>query len=115
MVGGHTGRAVRVGGSQIHPATVHWSRGWIRVLGPLDATASAGVLDIAVRPDSPARVTIAAVGADPAALGPTRWGLPGLSVTVTSDAPPTVAPHATEDGVGVEFGPGRLRLEVAAA
>jgi hypothetical protein len=115
MLGGHTGPAVRVGGQQIHPATVHWTGGWIRARGPLDAVARAGVLGINVRPEGPARVTIHATGTDPAAVGPSRWDLPGLAVTVTSDAPPTVAPHATEEGVVTEYPAGRVRLEMAAA
>jgi len=115
MIGGHTGQAVRVGGSQIHPATVHWNGGWIRVLGPVDATARPGTLEITVRPDGAARVTVAAAGIDPSAVGPTRWDPPGLSLTVAGDAPLAIAPHATEEGVAAEYGPGRLRLEVAAA
>jgi hypothetical protein len=114
MLGGHSGPAVRVGGQQIHPATVHWESGWIRVRGPLDAVARAGALEFNVRPEGPARVTIRAAGTDPATVGPTRWELPGLAVTVTSDAPPAVAPHATEEGVETEYPAGRVQLEVAA-
>jgi len=117
MLGGHTGETVRIGGAQVHPGTIHWADGWARVLGsggaPINAVAEKRVLDITIEPPGPAVITIGAPGLDPAAVHDTEWELPGLRVAVTCDLSPSVAPHAVEDGVELEYPPTRLVLEVA--
>jgi hypothetical protein len=117
MLGGHTGTPLRVGGDQLHPAAVHWDRGWIRVRGPsrIDAVASKGRLDITVSPPGPATVTIGVTGLDPAVVGTERWELPGLRVDVRAGAPPSSAPVTTAEGVVVEYPPTTLRLAVSAS
>jgi hypothetical protein len=117
MLGGHTGETVRIGGAQVHPATIHWAGGWVRILGEggtrVNAVADAGVLDITIEPPGPAVVTVGVAGLDPAAVTDTAWTLPGLEVAVMCDQFPSVAPHPVEDGVGLEYPPARLVLEVA--
>jgi hypothetical protein len=115
MLGGWTGVPVRVGGQQIHPATVHWDGGWIRVLGDgrIDATAHKGRLDITIAPPGPARVTIGVPGLAPTAIAADHWVLPGLTVEVRSGAPPSGAPTSVEEGVELVYPATTLRLDVA--
>jgi hypothetical protein len=115
MLGGHTGIPVRVGGAQLHPVTVHWDGGWIRVRGdgPIEAVATRRHLDVTVSPPGPASVTIGVAGLDPAAVGADRWELPGLRVDVSAGAPPAGAPAVVEEGVEIEYPPTTLGLDVS--
>jgi hypothetical protein len=82
---------------QYYPATVHWSAprgvGSIRLVhaGATSAIAAPQLLEITCgaaavgRPSDPTFL-IEVDGLDPAAIGPHRWELPGLDVTVHTDA-----------------------------
>ncbi|MGH9016095.1 MAG: hypothetical protein ACRDZ1_19450 [Acidimicrobiia bacterium] len=115
MLGGHTGMPVRVGGAQLHPATVHWDGGWIRVRGdgPIDAVATKRHLDVTVSSPGPASVTIGVAGLDPTAVGAYRWELPGLRVDVSAGTPPAGAPVVVDEGVEIEYPPTTLGLDVS--
>ena len=115
MLGGHTGAAVRVGGAQLHPATVHWDQGWVRVRGggQIDAVATPRRLELTCGAPGPATVTIGVPGLDPAAVAAGRWELPGLQVDVTAGAAPIAAAHAVPEGVEVAYPPTNVRLDVA--
>jgi hypothetical protein len=114
MVGGHTGPAVRVGGQQIHPATVHWQGGWIKVRGNgrIDAVARKQRLDVSIATPGPATVTIGVPGLDAAVIGDKGWELPGLDVKVAADKSPLGAPRVTAEGVELDYPPTELRLDV---
>ena len=114
MVGGHTGAALRVGGAQIHPATIHWAQGSVRVRGSglINAVATAHRLEVTVEPPGPATVTISVPGLDFAAVGAAAWDLPGLRVDVTSGAAPVEAAHAVDEGVELSYPPTKLRLDI---
>jgi len=113
MVGGHTGAPVRVGGQQLHPATIHWAQGWIRVLGTgIDAVAAKRRLDLSVA--GGATVTIGVPGLDLAAIGPERWELPGLGVDVRSDAAASAPPTSVDEGVELTYPATTLRLDLDA-
>jgi hypothetical protein len=103
MLGGEdSGSSQRVD-DQFHPATIHWliedgMVGWIRLRhsAPVDARAQRNQLAIVCTAhaggDQEFLFQIAAPQIDLAALQPSRWELPGLTVRVeTNVADPIVA------------------------
>ena len=96
MIGAERGPGDWGGWDQYHPATIHWQRpgggvSWLRVAhgGGIDAVASAGALQVTARPPAdghPGTVlrVDAGAGASPPGAG-SRWALPGLDLTVTTD------------------------------
>lgn len=96
---------------QYHPVTVHWliaadCVGWIRLrtTARVHARAERGRLAIACTRHDDGDPTfvfqISAPGLDPAALGPDRWVLPGLTVHVETNAADL---RTTRDGDLVEL------------
>ena len=83
---------------QYHPATVHWSGGWLRLRHPaaLDAAASPGRLEAVARQPGPATAVVRADGA--VRVDGRRWALPGLVMDVTTDGGPWVL---ESDGAGL--------------
>ncbi len=76
---------------QFHPATIHWQLpgdevGWIalRQSGPVDARAEKNRLSIRTSGDATFRLSAGAVAPDQLTLS--RWTLPGLTVSIETDA-----------------------------
>jgi len=99
MAGGGATRELRKAWKQDHPATVHWKIpggevGWIRFVAglPARATASKGQLDIACPLDVPAKrprtasFLIACPDISSDRFTASQWDLPGLKVTVDTNA-----------------------------
>lgn len=77
--------------SQFHPVTIQWRTpsgeiGWVQVVrsSMIDATADKSGLTISTT--GTIRLRIHAKGMDPSHVSSTLWDLPGLRVSVTSDA-----------------------------
>ena len=94
MVGAERGARRWSGWAHYHPATVHWRAPdghtrWIRLVhaGPVQATAGRGTLRATCLPHRSrgARPTTFLISAA-IALGADRWELPGLTVSVDTDA-----------------------------
>ncbi len=96
---------------QFHPATIHWlssddTVGWIRLrhTAPVDARAERGRLSISCTEHTGSDLVfsfqVAAPAIDLDALSHDRWGLPGLTVRVETNA---VGPTVTRDGDLVEL------------
>ena len=99
MIGGGETPSRRFANQQVHPATVHWLTpdgevGWIRFVGEVKAkaVASKGSLDIEAeitKTDNRPEVVEFILGFPGKAapdLTATRWALPGLVVTVETNA-----------------------------
>ncbi len=107
MIGGEiTGHTVGVvpGTGQFHPATIHWRTpgdnvGWVRLFAtpPVDAEAAKGMLMITAAAPGDFTFHISFPGAQINRLGRDAWQLPGLTLTVDTDA----AQFATEETDGV--------------
>lgn len=96
MIGGElTGRALGVvpGIGQFHPATIHWRTpdndvGWMRLFAmpPTDADAGRGKLEITAAAPGDFVFHLRAPGAVTGRVSRDAWRLPGLSLTVETDA-----------------------------
>jgi hypothetical protein len=96
MIGGElTGHRLGVvpGIGQFHPATIHWRTpenevGWVRLFAtpPADAEAAPGRLTITAAAAGDFTFQVSAPGAVAGRLSRDAWHLPGLSLTVETDA-----------------------------
>ena len=96
MIGGElTGRTLGVvpGTGQFHPATIHWRApgddvGWVRLFAtpPMDAEAAPGRLTITATAPGDFTFHVRAPGALAGRVGRDAWCLPGLTLTVETDA-----------------------------
>jgi hypothetical protein len=127
-----TGKTKDVGhNSQFHPVTVQWrtpsgALGWVRVVDSPMIDAAADEHGITISADGTIRFRIHAMGLDPAQLTQTLWNLPGLRISVTSDAQSLFTMENTDtakldpamkgdDGVDIVY-PGitKIRLDIKA-
>jgi hypothetical protein len=106
--------------TQFHPATVQWRTpsgeiGWVQLVQspPVDATADKHGLTIAT--DGTVRLRIHAKGYEVNRLSATLWQLPGLSISVTSDASGFNVENAADGADLVYSGIRKMRLEIKPA
>lgn len=107
MLGGElTGRGLGVvpGIGQFHPATIHWRTpenevGWVRLFAmpPADAEATAGRLTITAATTGDFAFQVSAPGIAADRLSRDAWHLPGLMLSVETDAQEFTI--KTEDGL----------------
>jgi hypothetical protein len=117
--------------SQYHPMTIQWKTpsgeiGWVRVAESPMIDATADEHGISISTTGTIRLRIHANGLDPAKLTQTYWSLPGLRVTVTSDAQSLFTLEKTDpakldpamqkdDGMDIVYaGITKMRLEIKA-
>ena len=122
MFGGEATSKTKDSGSttQFHPATVQWRTpsgkiGWVQLVRspPIDASADQHGLTIST--SGTVRLRIHANGLDTKKVTATGWELPGLHISVASDASGFTVEKAAGDIDLVYPGVNKMRLEIAPA
>lgn len=105
---------------QFHPATIHWRTpgddvGWVRLYAapPCDAEAGRGSLVVTAAAAGDFSFQVSAPGIGPGSFTHERWALPGLTLTVETDAA-EFGVQAGTDGLQVHYrGATRLAFRVS--
>jgi len=93
IFGGETTGKTKDAGTttQFHPATIQWRTpsgkiGWVQLVESPVVDAVADQQGLSIRADGTVRLRIQAKGSNPKKIGASQWELPGLNITVASDA-----------------------------